>query len=213
MAKKKTKSKSNGKQQPLLSPQRFLREKARTLPIGKCYIAPPDWQAAGMAHIITTRVRPSGNLAMASFLVDTFCLGVKDANYHDNLTPYEFEDYLNSYKKGMGAEEISYNEAHNIIYGAIAFAEEAGIKPQKDFDTAGYILEEDTDDIPLIEYDFGKNGKHLLIVSPDRKEMPYMRTLKKHLGDNFDFIMPVGTEFGGDYGYDEYDDDPDEDDF
>lgn len=205
MAKKKSKNKSKGQQQLPLSPYRFMREKARTLPIGKCYISPPDWQESGMAHIIVTRVRPSGNLVMSSFLVDTFCLGVKDAGYHENMTPSDFEEYLNNYRKGMGLEEISYNEAHNIIYGAIAFAEEGGINPNKEFDTAGYILEEDTEDIPLIEYDFGKNGKHLLIVHPDRKEMPYYHILKKNLGDDFEFVMPYGDEDeDDDYEEDEY---------
>ena len=203
MAKKKSKNKSKGQKQPALSPYRFMREKARTLPVGKCYIAPPDWQESGMAHVIVTRVRPSGNLVMTSFLVDTFCLGVKDAGYHENMTPSDFEEYLNNYRKGMGLEEISYNEAHNIIYGAIAFAEDGGIKPNKEFDPAGYILEEDTEDIPLIEYDFGKNGKHFLVVNPDRKEMPYYHTLKKNLGDDFEYVMPFGEE---------YEDDSDDDD-
>ena len=203
MAKKKSKNNSKGQKQPALSPYRFMREKARTLPVGKCYIAPPDWQESGMAHVIVTRVRPSGNLVMTSFLVDTFCLGVKDAGYHENMTPSDFEEYLNNYRKGMGLEEISYNEAHNIIYGAIAFAEDGGIKPNKEFDPAGYILEEDTEDIPLIEYDFGKNGKHFLVVNPDRKEMPYYHTLKKNLGDDFEYVMPFGEE---------YEDDSDDDD-
>lgn len=147
-----------------------------------------------MAHVIVTRVRPSGNLVMAAFLVDTFCLGVKDAGYHENMTPSDFEEYLNNYKKGMGLEEISYNEVHNIIYGAMAFAEDGGIEPSKEFYPAGYVLEEDTDDIPLIEYDFGKNGKHFLVVNPDRKEMPYYHILKKNLGDDFEFVMPYGEE-------------------
>ena len=194
MAKKKSKNKSRGHKVPVLSPYRFMREKARTLPIGKCYIAPPDWQEAGMAHIVVTRVRQSGNLVMASFLVDTFCLGVKDAGYHENITSSDFEEYLNNYRDGMGLEEISYNEAHNIIYGAMAFAEDGGIYPVKEFDPAGYILEEDTDDIPLIEYDFGKNGKHFLVVNPDRKEMPYYHILKKKLGDDFEYVMPYGDE-------------------
>lgn len=196
MAKKKTKNKGKGQQQPALSPYRFMREKARTLSLGKCYIAPPDWQDSGMAHVIVTRVRPSGNMVMATFLVDTFCLGVKDAGYHENITPSDLEAYMNKYKNGMEVKEISYDEAHNIIYGAMAFAEEGGIKPAKEFDPAGYILEEDTDDIPLIEYDFGKNGKHFLTVSPDRKEMPYYHILKKNLGDNFEFVMPYGEDEG-----------------
>ena len=207
MAKKKSKNNSKGQKQPALSPYRFMREKARTLPVGKCYIAPPDWQESGMAHIVVTRVRPSGNLVMASFLVDTFCLGVKDACYHENMTPSDFEEYLNNYRKGMGLEEISYNEAHNIIYGAIAFAEDGGIKPNKEFDPAGYILEEDTEDIPLIEYDFGKNGKHFLIVHPDKKEMQFYHILKKNLGDDFEFVIPYGDEDDEDDFEDDFEDD------
>ena len=106
----------------------------------------------------------------------------------------------------MGLEEISYNEAHNIIYGAIAFAEEGGIKPAKELDPAGFILEEDTDDIPLIEYEFGKNGKHFLIVNPDHKEMPYYHILKKTLGYDFEYVLPFE-----DYVDSEEDDDEDPD--
>lgn len=179
-----------------MSPKRFLQDKVRTLPIGKCYIAPPDWKENGIAHVLVTRTRPSGNLVMASFLVDTFCLGVKDAWFLENITTEKFQSYLDKYKHELGAEEITYEEAHNIIYGAIAFAEEGGIQPVKDFDLAGYILDEDTDDVPLIEYDFGKNGKHFLVVNEDRKEMPYYHILKKNLGDNFEFLMP----------YDDFDD-------
>lgn len=154
-----------------------------------------------MAHVIVTRVRPSGNLVISVFLVDTFCLGVKDAVYNANITPSDFEEYLNDLENGLGVKEISYNEAHNIIYGAIAFAEEGGIKPVREFETAGYILEEDNDDIPLIEYDFGKNGKHFLVIHPDRKEMSYYHILKKNLGDDFEYIMPSGDDYN-----DEYDD-------
>ena len=54
---------------------------------------------------------------------------------------------------------------HNWIYGAIAWANEAGISPHKSFSVTQYMLEEDTEDIPLIEYEFGCNGKHRLCCS------------------------------------------------
>jgi len=186
MAKKKNKSK--GQQQAKMSPERFIREKARTLPIGKCYIT-PDWEESGIAQIIVSRIRPSGNLVIGIFLVDTFCIGVKDATYYANMPEVDFYDLIGHYKSASGLEEISYNEAHNIIYGAIGFAEDGGIQPAKDFKIAGYILEEDTEDIPLIEYEYGKNGKHFLVINGDRCEMPYFHQLKKTLGDDFEFVM------------------------
>lgn len=203
MAKKKSKKKAQPQVSP--SPARFMREKARKLPLGKCYVN-SDWREAGMADVAVIRVRPSGNIVMGLFLVDTFCLGVKAALYRTNMTDYEFDDFLQQYGSRFDIEEISYEEAHNIIYGAISFAEEAGIEPCKDFDTASYILEEDTEDVPLIEYEFGRDGKHFLIVGPNGIERMYIPMLQERLGDNFDFLF----EFDPD---DEYDDEYDDDDY
>lgn len=201
----KNKKKSKGQQQAKISPERFMREKARKLPMGKCYIT-PRWQEAGIAQIIISRVRPDGSLVVGIFLVDTFCIGVKDATYNPKMSEYEFQELLDRCASGPGLEEISYPEAHNIIYGAIGFAEDGGIKPAKDFKIAGYILEEDTDYIPLIEYEFGKNGKHFLVINSDRREMPYLHQLKKTLGDDFKFVMNYD---GDDEFFDQDDDDED----
>ena len=138
MAKKKSKNNSKGQKQPALSPYRFMREKREPCQLANVISLlligrNPEWL---MSSLPSATKRQS---VMASFLVDTFCLGVKNAGYHENMTPYDFEQYLDNYKNGMGLEEISYNEAHNIIYGAMAFAEEGGIKPSKEFDPAGYI--------------------------------------------------------------------------
>lgn len=191
MAKKKSKNKNNSQQKAKLSPERFMREKARSLPIGKCYVT-SDWKEDGMAQVVITRKRSNGNLVMGAFLVDTFCLGVKDSGYNEDIPVSELEECLDDYRNDTGIEEISYNEAHNIIYGAMAFAEEGGIKPSKEFYPAGYILEEDTEDIPLIEYDFGKDGKHFLVIGPDGSEKKHLHTLQKNLGDDFDYVMETG---------------------
>lgn len=200
MAKKK-----NKKPQPQapISPEKYLREKVRSLPIGKCYLN-PNWADGGMAQVVVTRPRPNGNVVVGLFLVDTYCLGVKDVMYSVNMDPEDLDEMLKNIKGDIGLEETSYNEAHNLIYGAVGFAEDAGIEPAKDFRFARYVLEEDTDDIPLIEYEYGRNGRHCLVVNPDRKEMPYIHILKRNLGDDFDYILPY------DDWYDEFVDEDDE---
>lgn len=197
MANKKSKNKN--KQQPKMSPERFIRERVRKLPIGKCYIT-PEWEQAGIAQIIITRIRANGNYVVGIFLVDTFCIGIKDTIYYTDFSEDELKELIKHYKSGPGIEEISYNEAHNIIYGAIEFAEEGGIHPVKDFAITKYILEEDTEDVPLIEYDFGKDGKHFLVIGSDRREMHYLNTLKKTLGEDVEYIM---TEEDDDDYYDD----------
>lgn len=181
------KAKKKGGNQAKISPERYMRERVRKLPIGKCYIN-SDWQEEGLAHIIVTRNRAGGNLVFASFLVDTFCLGIKDADYAIDFTREELDKMLTHFRSYHNLEETDYDKIHNIIYGAIEFAEEGGINPVKQFGVASYILEEDTDDIPLIEYEYGKDGKHFLIIGEDGKERRYLNTLFDNLGEKFSFM-------------------------
>lgn len=80
---------------------------------------------------------------------------------------------------------------HNWIYGAIAWANEAGISPHKSFSVTQYMLEEDTEDIPLIEYEFGCNGKHRLCCSSKIEANKYLKMMQKKLTeDEYDIEVP-----------------------
>ena len=210
MANNKKNKKSKGKAQPVkMAPEKYIRERARKLPIGKCYIN-PDWKEAGLATIVVSRERADGKFVVGVFLTDTFCLGVKDVIYRADADDIDFQNLLKGVFKDGRYEEISYAEAHNLIYGAIEFAEEADIEPYKDFNVAEYILEEDTDEIPLIEYEYGKDGKHFLVVGPSGKESRYMKQLREKYGDDFDYIAPAGEMFDD---FAEYDDETEDDDY
>jgi hypothetical protein len=141
-----------------LSPKKYVQRKARTLKLGKCYIN-SNWKEGGMAHVVVTRRHTDGHYTYGVFLVDTWVLGTKDCFCNIHHSKLSFEGVLGEMKEGLdeGGEvkEISYVLAHNIIYGANAFAEEYGIAPHPDFESSQYILHEDTEDIPLIELEFG----------------------------------------------------------
>ena len=201
MAKKKSKKKHQ-EQQPL-SPERFLREKARGLEIGKCFVS-NDIKICGEGHVVVSRLQKSGKISAAFYLVDIYCLGVKKSFYRLRLDEDEFEEMIDRLVP-YNIEECSYEVAHNWIYGAIAFAEEAGIKPDKSFNLTQYMLEEDTDEVPLIEFEYGRNGKHFLIAKNKLEASRYLPTMKAHLGDNFDVSIDEFDDF------DEEEDDYDED--
>lgn len=212
MAKNKKKKNSGGNGVHALSDEQFVRQRARLLPIGDCYMS-EGTEESGIASIAVIRNHPQGKVTGAMFLVDFFCLGVKDAvvfvreDLEDLRERFCFFDERNDEVK-----KISYEEAHNRIYGAIAFAEEAGIKPCKEFNLAKYILEEDTDDIPLIEYEFGKDGKHTLFAKNGLELTTYLPILRDNLGDDFDYYCeeshnPDEDDFEENYFDDETDDD------
>lgn len=200
MAKKKQ-NKQQGQQ--FLSDENYLRQRARTLKIGKCYIT-DNVSEGGMDDIIVSRLHTGGRISIGCYVVDNYCLGVKDSFYRLRIEDFELQDYIHPPHSGLTFRECTYEEAHNRIYGAIAFAEEAGIAPDKSFALTQYLLEEDTDDIPLIEYEYGKGGKHLLICQTRLEASKYLPLLEKNLGkDNYDYIIGIGDEPDDDY----YDDD------
>ena len=199
MAKKK---KTQGQQ--FLSPEQYLKQRARTLEIGKCYKT--DIEAFGEGHVIVTRNHTGGRISLADYLVDAYCLGVKDSFYHLRMEDYEVEEMIDF----IGADECTYEEAHNWIYESIAFAEEAGIQPDKSFNLTKYMLEEDTDEIPLIKYDFGRNGKHTLIVHSRLEASKYLPLLNQNIGEgNYEFIIKDSPDLDDedeDFGLDEMSD-------
>ena len=188
MAKKKKNKRQGG--QPNLSPERFIRERMRSVKIGKCYMtAHHDW-GEGIGHVIVTREHTGGRVSLAAFLIDRWCLGVKNCFFKLRLDDYEFDDILDRAEQSTDLEEVSYDEAHNMVWGAVGFAEEAGIAPYKDFALAQYFLEDDTDDIPLIEYDYGKDGKHFLVANNNLELTTYLPLLKKNLdGSEYSFMV------------------------
>ncbi len=146
--------------QKQLSPENYIKTRARTLPIDKCYIN-VDWKETGMANIVVQRKHTNGNFTFGVYLVDLFALGTKDTFWNFN-TPISIYEKL---KHGIKHIEVEYNLVHNIIFGGNEYAEEHGFKIHKDFNLTKYILEPDDENIPLIDIEFGKNGKPLVIQS------------------------------------------------
>jgi len=59
----------------LLSPENYIRQKARNLTIAECFIT-PGWEESGECNILIARKHVSGNYTVGFYLVDTFCLGI-----------------------------------------------------------------------------------------------------------------------------------------
>ena len=205
MAKNKQKKKQGGGQQ-FLSPEQYLRQKARTLEIGTCYVT-NDIDEVKMGHVIVSRRHTGGRISMACYLVDMACLGVKDSFYKLRMEDYEFEDFLGERRDMF--RECSYEEAHNRVWGSLAYAEEAGIAPDKSFQLTKYMLEEDTDDVPLIDYEYGRDGQHFLTCRTELEASRYLPLMRKNLGEgNFKYIIGIGDPGFDDE--DEYDEDIDD---
>lgn len=208
MAKKKL-TKNKGGMVKQFSPEQYIRTRVRTLPIDRCYINQDSW-IDGTAAIAVVRRHPQGTFTIGMYLVDLFCRGVYDSYYHFSIDDDEVDEILETYfnHSNTSFKQTSYVEVHNIIYGAISFAEEAGIMPCKEWNLTRYILEEDTDEIELIEYEFGENGRHFLMVGTRLEASRYIPALNEHLGiGNYDVYIHDDDDYDDDFDDEDYDDD------
>ncbi len=211
--------KSNGKIIPLpLSAEKYIKTKARELPIFQCIIN-EDWKESRIASIHISRKQPSGKIVLASYLIDLKCLGLKDTFYNFNLESDELDKMLDKFNQSLVMINCPYVLAHNIIYGAIAFAEDIGLIPHKDWLVTQYALEDDTEDIELIDIEFGgPDGKPFLVITPHFSYVDAIARLDRKLGKgNYEIINDpiIPEKFNDDIENLVYDDEDygDDDDF
>lgn len=178
------------------SPEDYIKTRARNLPIGKCYIN-EGWADSGFASIVVSRNHINGNFTFAVFLVDLYCLGVKDTFYDFNVHA-EFAELLDKFKAQQEMKEIDYALAHNIIYGAVEYAEDLGFKPDKDFEISQYLLEEDDDHVEFIDIDFGLNGKPAVFMWKEAHPENIIATLDRNIGEG-NFTIFSGQDIEDDY--------------
>ncbi len=204
MGKSKNRKKKKPAQVVRLSPEKYIKTKGRNLPIHECLIL-DGWQERGLAQIFVARKMPSGNICLGIYLVDHFCLGLKDTAYQFNLTLSEYEDLKGDFgRNNMG--ECSYDLVHNLIFDAIEFAAEYKFKAHKDFRISQYLLEDDeTAEVEMIDIEMGKDGKPFLMTGPFDNPQQLINHLTAVAGPGgFDYIARIGGEEGA-YDEDEFD--------
>jgi len=193
-----------------LSPEKYIQTRVRSIPIYKCFVT-RDWQEFGMANVVVMRKHINGNITSGIYMVDLFCLGIKDTFYFFNEPEEELFEKINIERSYL--QEVDYTLAHNIIYAGRDFALEFDIQPHKNFSITKFILEEDNDAIAVLDIPAGdENGNPHLIVNSSYNYSPVLEKLKKHAGEgNYTFTLD-----DNDYDEEEGDEDEwenDEDDF
>ena len=189
----------------VLSPRSYVRQ-ARNYPIMGCWIR-KDWQEHGLAVIVVARRQPNGNIVFGNYLVDYYCLGLKDTYCNADIAPDEFHDYyLPHMFQDAGFIEIFPALAHEIIYGAMDYAAQYGFKPQRDFRDSQYVLDPPDAHPRSGAVEFSKDGKPFFINGPYDGVDQVIRQLMHTAGEgNFEYLAMMGPP-------DAFDDDLDIDD-
>ncbi|HZN68586.1 MAG TPA: hypothetical protein VFB66_25115 [Tepidisphaeraceae bacterium] len=123
----------------------------------ECYVN-ADWQKSGMASVQVLGHAPDGRLAHAAFLVDLWCVGLKDAYGHRTVLRGEFEDQLDRMSEGLEIVRIPPEQARRLVAGAIRFSRQNGFHLPPHYDRWTGIFT-DLGDLAAADLsDFGVDG-------------------------------------------------------
>lgn len=168
-------------------PARVLR--AAQAPIQHCLLT-EDLFETGMGTLILARGATPHLLAFGSFLLDVFCLGIKDVMF-ETFERDEFAMYVEATDAGSPLVSISPSDARKLLGDLAAWSRSIGFPPHRDFTAVEHIFGDVSADESEADFPFGRDGKPLYIPGPFESATLIRRRieqLQKHLGnDGFEF--------------------------
>jgi hypothetical protein len=167
-------------------PSVFLQQ-AREYPLMGCWIM-ADWKDSGLTPVIVARQQPEDQVIFGSFLVDIYCLGVKDAFWKSDIPLKQFNRNLSELCYGNPAQ-CEASLAHEIIYGSIEYARKYGFEPHRDFYRAGLILDPPEMHPRKHHVKYGKDGKPFFVAGPYDNARAIVNKLMQTAGEgNFNYL-------------------------
>jgi hypothetical protein len=125
----------------------------------------PASMEQGIGVALLARRLPDGHIAFASYLLDTYCLGVKDAFWRI-ASPGEYAEHLEQMQHATATRKVSGDTLAKLVFGAVEFARSYGFAPHVDFRHAAKLLEGLNPAAGGEEFEFGQNGKPFYIQGP-----------------------------------------------
>jgi hypothetical protein len=179
-------------------------------------MAATDVWDEGIGNVLISRQLRSGEVAFVVFLIDMYCLGVKDVIME--IAPrsrYERNLYDKLAEKTT-LIRLKPECARKLVEGAVEYALALGLPPHPDYRTARLIFGDVSAEACSERYVYGQDGKPFFVAGPydgPAKCRQILRTLENHCGpEGYHFLMPAGGGPVDELESDEdlIDDDPDD---
>jgi len=170
----------------------MIRQAAK-YPIEGCWIH-KGWDEIGEGAIVIVRRSPNGRLIVGVYLIDRYCLGLKDTFCKIDMSPAPLGEFLEDIYSWGESLRISPALAHEIIYGGIEYAAQFGFRPHPDFQLSRHLLDPQDMHPRSGEVTFGYHGKPLYISGPHDDVEAIVSQLMATAGPgNFDYIIQFGS--------------------
>lgn len=146
--------------------------------------------ASGLACVAVARRHRSRRVSVCGYLVDVYCLGVKNVigpKVLDEHALSRFHDgFFAGIQDGVPPLEAPLDLARHLVWGAVDYARTLGFEPHHDFAAAAGHLGT-WDETSAIT--FGQDGMPLYISGPHDAPGSVIRTLTRTVGEgNFHYV-------------------------
>ncbi len=153
--------------------------------------APSEASDSGAAFVLLAEPSIRGRLSVCGYLVDTWCLGVKNALGPRYVRLLEFEALRRQCFRLWESDGIAVplESAQHLVLGAVEYARSLGFEPHPDFTRARPALGPWHGPSAIT---FGKDGKPFYINGRYDDPQAVLATLERSVGhDNFDFVVSL----------------------
>ena len=155
-------------------PAKVLR--AAQAPIQHCLLCGELFES-GMATLILARGATSNNLTVAGFLIDAWCLGIKDTFFHTSGAA-SFEDLLVKLEAAGPVTSVDPAYARKLLREAAAWAASLGFAPHRDFAVLEKFFGDANADACDATFRFGRNGEPTYISGPSESPAQVARRVR-----------------------------------
>jgi len=181
---------------------------AEKWPVVQALIGSELWND-GIGYLTIARQGPDGRLIFATFLVDVYCLGVKNAFWSEG-TRENLDDLIQRMAKQQRMRAIAPACLVKIVKGAVEYAESFGFPPHPDYRHASMLLDGIDPATCPEQFSFGRDGKPFYIQGPNESSAQATAIMRRiqDAGGHFLVAMPGSSlqEFAAtEVGFDEFD--------
>ena len=136
---------------------------------------------AGMALVLVARAGRHDRVSVCGYLVDTFCLGVKDALGPESIRQRDRLHFARTYFMVFPGPALPapIDLAQHLVHGAAAFAAGLGFDAHPDFAAVRGHLGELSEPCAIT---FGQHGRPLYVPGPRDDPIAVMKTLTGAVG-------------------------------
>ena len=165
-----------------------------TSPIHECFMSEMIFEQ-GMGTVVVSRALPDGRIGASLFLVDAYCLGIKNADF-SLMFRDDYDERVTLVLRNETLTEVQPACARKIVEEAVAYAKDLGFNPHKDHQIAQRILGDIDPAECSTQFTFGKDGRPFFITGPNetpKKIEKILNTLTQRCGPGgFDYMMGMG---------------------